>query len=184
MLTGLFFVVYFIIKIVGLKSKEGKYPYKFDYSSEFKYYRAVGRNWKKKKDNKQSCDTYIEWKEYFINKFVKNLDVTNSSNNIINFEKYLKKELVSANVYYEAVKVIECPVFITEIAICLEKVLGATTIKAFLIGMIGMLDLLLVTLLIAVILLKKYYEKVCFYEDCIEIIEEYREEKKNNEGIC
>lgn len=181
MLTVLLFLIFFIILFVEKKYYGKEYPYEFNYNKEYKLYKNVGKKWRKKLSNKRGCNTYIEWKDEFQNKYLKRFE--KNPHNILNFEKYLKKRLKISNVTYEAIKVIECPVFIAEITIGLENLFDTTSAGEMLYGVIGMIDILTITLFAAIFLLDKHYTKICFYEDCIEIVEEFSESiKELDEG--
>ena len=177
MLAILLFLIFFIIILVEKKYYGEEYPYEFNYNKEYRSYKHVGKKWRKKSRDKSACNTYIEWKDKFQTNYLKRFE--KNPNNILNFEKYLKKKLKVSNVTYEVIKVIECPIFIAEITIGFEKIFDATTIGKFVYGMVGMVDILTVTLFAAILLLNKHYTKICFYEDCIEIVEQFREEEKN-----
>lgn len=79
-------------------------------------------------------------------------------NNLLNFEKYLKKRLKISNVTYEATKVIECPIFIAEITIGLENLFNTTSAEEMFYGVVGMVDILTITLFAANWLLDKHYK--------------------------
>lgn len=164
-------------------------PYGINFDYEMRTYKYIGkdygdseianngvifnllRSYRKKKNKDQLkyafCNTYSEWEKYVINKI----------NNIPG--KYKQKDFLhwiyqnrqSAQIEIDAVKTILIPIYIALLA-------GVSMLVPDLDCKVGNINLGIVIVSAVVVFMSTYilynsYEKVCFYNDFIKIIEEY-----------
>lgn len=147
-------------------------PYNFDKKHEYRIYNEVGKRYFKnfmgkkirRNDVKYSkFNKYLEWENYFKEKFVKNDD------NDCNFLHYLIGELRDCERMEEIIKVLLVPVYIAMITLMItifDIVLSFEDLYFLLLS--GMIIIIIVCMLC-------YYknnDKINFYRDCIKIIDD------------
>lgn len=147
-------------------------PYGFDEKVEYKIYAKIGKRYYKeysrKKVRKRSkkiieFNKYIEWENYFAEKF------SLSANNECNFYHYLMRELRLQQKLEDVIKTLVIPTYLTLITVMLT--IYSTQNFPFYELCIALILGLVMVLSISMYFLYKYSRRVDFYNDCIKIIE-------------
>lgn len=155
-------------------------PYGFDEKFEYKIYAKIGKRYYKeynrKKVRKRSkkiieFDKYIEWENYFAEKF------SLSTNNKCNFCHYLIKELRLQQKFVDVIKTLVIPSYLAVITVMLT-IYSAQGLSFHVLYLTLMWGLVMV-LSISMYLLYKHSMRVDFYNDCIKVIEAKKTSHQN-----
>ena len=148
-------------------------PYGFNEEVEFKIYSQIGelyretvlgKNSKKQDKNIPSFNTYLEWKEYFINKFFRSFDWN------CNFTHYLNRKRRTNEKIVDLIKSVVVPIYIGEIS-CLITIYQSNEIQiSICTEIIMLLSAIIITVISSFWLIHKYTSRTQFYMDCIGII--------------
>lgn len=149
-------------------------PYGFDEKNEYKIYRQIGEEYRKailgKKIKKQinnvhSFDTYLEWKEYFINKFSKSCSWN------CNFYHYLNEKYRICQRKLELYVSVAVPIYVGEIS-CLITIYQSDEIELTICQQLFMLLVaIILTIVISFISIRRCSCKMHFLADCKSIID-------------
>lgn len=154
--------------------RERKYiPYNFDEKYEYRVYSRIGRKYikefKSKKTRKRivkypEFDKYLEWENYFKDKFIKNND------NDCNFLHYLNRKFRTNKVKLELCKTVVVPVYVGEFTGLMAIYQSDKIIIPIDQQIIMLFSAIILTLIFCFWFICYFNNKVSFYNDCIDII--------------
>lgn len=142
-------------------------PYYFDEKNEYYIYTRIGERYReaflgKEKKSYDSFEfkNYIEWKTYFIKKFI------NSDNNDINFQRFLNRRMRRFMRNLDLVRSVAVPIYVGEFS-CLISIFQSNKIQ---LSITMLLVAIVINVIVIFYLIHVYSSKVSFYEDCIDIV--------------
>lgn len=152
------------------KKKKKYTPYNFDEKLEYKIYDNIGERYKKEFMGKKTkaneeypdFDKYKEWRKYFKKKFL--IGVSNKHD----FKKFLNRRLRIYQRFREVFLSVALPIYIgiitTEIELFSNEYYPTSVlISAMVVGAISIL-------VISIFFVHKYSTRICFFEDCIDLL--------------
>lgn len=141
-------------------------PYNFVEKTEYNIYKNVGRKHKKSSNSlSKALRTYSDWKDYFINKFIRH------SKEDYNFMHYLIRYLRIYERLRGIYQDIVVPIYVTMISIYTSIIVSISSSIYFKIWMATFL--VIVVIIILMCWLHKVYTRINFYKDCIDIIKKH-----------